>query len=128
MTFAVITPALIVGAYVERVGFGFVLCFRDCGCCCAMRLWCIGFGAAVSWPMAVFLATRARAIRRRHRCSRNRRSGRVVDPVFLGPRKNRSVPPQPRLCDDRRRDVAGLAGSGSTVVRNWPLMVVPPWP
>lgn len=27
MTFAVITPALIVGAYVERVGFGFVLLF-----------------------------------------------------------------------------------------------------
>jgi Amt family ammonium transporter len=27
MTFAVITPALIVGAYVERVGFGFVLVF-----------------------------------------------------------------------------------------------------
>lgn len=27
MTFAIITPALIVGAYVERVGFGFVLAF-----------------------------------------------------------------------------------------------------
>ena len=27
MTFAVITPALIVGAYVERIGFGFVLTF-----------------------------------------------------------------------------------------------------
>ena len=27
MTFAIITPALIVGAYVERVGFGFVLLF-----------------------------------------------------------------------------------------------------
>ena len=27
MTFAVITPALIVGAYVERIGFGFVLAF-----------------------------------------------------------------------------------------------------
>ncbi|MDP5347413.1 MAG: ammonia channel protein, partial [Paracoccaceae bacterium] len=27
MTFAVITPALIVGAYVERIGFGFVLLF-----------------------------------------------------------------------------------------------------
>ena len=27
MTFAIITPALIVGAYVERVGFGFVLSF-----------------------------------------------------------------------------------------------------
>ena len=29
MTFAVITPALIVGAYVERVGFGFVLLFSS---------------------------------------------------------------------------------------------------
>ncbi|MEC7961641.1 MAG: ammonia channel protein, partial [Pseudomonadota bacterium] len=27
MTFAIITPALIVGAYVERIGFGFVLLF-----------------------------------------------------------------------------------------------------
>jgi hypothetical protein len=27
MTFAIITPALIVGAYVERIGFGFVLAF-----------------------------------------------------------------------------------------------------
>ena len=27
MTFAIITPALIVGAYVERVGFGFVMTF-----------------------------------------------------------------------------------------------------
>jgi Amt family ammonium transporter len=27
MTFAIITPALIVGAYAERVGFGFVLLF-----------------------------------------------------------------------------------------------------
>ena len=29
MTFAIITPALIVGAYVERVGFGFVLTFSS---------------------------------------------------------------------------------------------------
>jgi Amt family ammonium transporter len=29
MTFAIITPALIVGAYVERVGFGFVLIFSS---------------------------------------------------------------------------------------------------
>ncbi|MEZ5912028.1 MAG: ammonium transporter [Paracoccaceae bacterium] len=29
MTFAIITPALIVGAYVERVGFGFVLVFSS---------------------------------------------------------------------------------------------------
>ena len=29
MTFAIITPALIVGAYVERVGFGFVLLFSS---------------------------------------------------------------------------------------------------
>ena len=27
MTFAIITPALIVGAYVERIGFGFVMTF-----------------------------------------------------------------------------------------------------
>ncbi len=29
MTFAIITPALIVGAYVERIGFGFVLAFSS---------------------------------------------------------------------------------------------------
>ena len=40
MTFAIITPALIVGAYVERIGFGFVLLFSSavdaavlCACC-----------------------------------------------------------------------------------------------
>ena len=29
MTFAIITPALIVGAYVERIGYGFVLVFSS---------------------------------------------------------------------------------------------------
>ena len=29
MTFAIITPALIVGAYVERIGFSFVLIFSS---------------------------------------------------------------------------------------------------
>ena len=57
MTFAIITPALIVGAYVERVGFGFVLLFSGCGCCSAMRQWCIGSGAVASCPMAASLAT-----------------------------------------------------------------------
>ncbi|KDB04328.1 hypothetical protein U879_07320, partial [Defluviimonas sp. 20V17] len=40
MTFAIITPALIVGAYVERVGFGFVLLFSG--------LWMLGVYAPVA--------------------------------------------------------------------------------
>ncbi|MDE3028014.1 MAG: ammonium transporter [Paracoccaceae bacterium] len=40
MTFAIITPALIIGAYVERVGFGFVLVFSG--------LWMLGVYAPVA--------------------------------------------------------------------------------
>ena len=32
MTFAVITPALIIGAYVERIRFAAVLLISRCGC------------------------------------------------------------------------------------------------
>lgn len=52
MTFAIITPALIVGAYVERIGFGFVLLSRPCGCWSSTRLWRTGSGAAARWRMA----------------------------------------------------------------------------
>jgi Amt family ammonium transporter len=38
MTFAIITPALIVGAYVERIGFGFVLLFSSLWACGALGL------------------------------------------------------------------------------------------
>jgi len=50
MTFAIITPALIVGAYPERIKFGPVLLFRACGLFWSTRRSPIGSGAAASWP------------------------------------------------------------------------------
>lgn len=55
MTFAIITPALIVGAYVERVGFGFVLTFSSLWMLLCYAPWCIGSGAAAHWLMAASL-------------------------------------------------------------------------
>ncbi len=51
MTFAIITPALIVGAYVERVGFGFVLAFSS--------LWMlIVYSPVVHWVSGLLAAGR----------------------------------------------------------------------
>ena len=53
MTFAIITPALIVGAFTERAKFSFVLSFRHCGSwwfTCRSR---IGCGAAAFSPHSV---------------------------------------------------------------------------
>ena len=47
MTFAIITPALIVGAFVERVRFAAVLLFSALWLPWFMRRWRIGCGAAV---------------------------------------------------------------------------------
>ncbi len=64
MTFAIITPALIVGAYVERINFAFMLLFSGlwmllCYAPVVHWVWgggrlCIGSGVAACWPMAAF--------------------------------------------------------------------------
>lgn len=94
MTFAVITPALIVGAYVERVGFGFVLVFSGLWmllCYAPVVHWIWGGGFLADGGIFGDMGTRDFA------------GGIVVHEtaglaalliaVFLGPRKNRTVPP-----------------------------------
>ena len=56
MTFAIITPALIVGAYVERIGFGFVLIFSSlwmlfCYAPVAHWIWGGGLLAGAEWSL-----------------------------------------------------------------------------
>ncbi len=56
MTFAIITPALIVGAYVERIGFGFVLLFSGlwmviCYAPVAHWVWGGGLLAGEEWSL-----------------------------------------------------------------------------
>ncbi|WP_432450166.1 ammonium transporter [Aliiroseovarius marinus] len=94
MTFAVITPALIVGAYVERVGFGFVMAFSGLWmllCYAPVVHWIWGGGALADGGIFGEIGTRDFA------------GGIVVHEtaaiaalmvaIFLGPRKHRTTPP-----------------------------------
>jgi Amt family ammonium transporter len=94
MTFAIITPALIVGAYVERVGFGFVLVFSGLWmllCYAPVVHWIWGGGMMADGGIFGEIGTKDFA------------GGIVVHEtaglaalliaVFLGPRKNRNTPP-----------------------------------
>ncbi len=57
MTFAIITPALIVGAYVERIGYGFVLTFSALWmliCYAPVAHWIWGGGMLSGAPGALF--------------------------------------------------------------------------
>ena len=64
ITFAIITPALIWGAYVERVNFTFVFRFSILWMllCCAPVVHWIGGGGAIFWLLAVFLERRVSKI------------------------------------------------------------------
>ena len=94
MTFAVITPALIVGAYVERVGFGFVLAFSGLWmllCYAPVVHWVWGGGMLADGGL--FGDT----------CVKDFAGGIVVHETagiaalvvafFLGPRKSKTTPP-----------------------------------
>ncbi|WP_171179949.1 MULTISPECIES: ammonium transporter [unclassified Ruegeria] len=94
MTFAIITPALIVGAYVERVGFGFVLTFSALWmllCYAPVVHWIWGGGMLADGGMLGEIGVRDFA------------GGIVVHEtaglaaliiaVILGPRRNRTTPP-----------------------------------
>ena len=94
MTFAIITPALIVGAYVERVGFGFVVLFSSLWmllCYAPVVHWIWGGGMMADGGIFGDVGTKDFA------------GGIVVHEtaglaalilaVFLGPRKNRTTPP-----------------------------------
>ena len=94
MTFAIITPALIVGAYVERVGFGFVLIFSGLWmllCYAPVVHWIWGGGILTDGGILGEIGVRDFA------------GGIVVHETaglaaliiawVLGPRKNRTTPP-----------------------------------
>ncbi len=94
MTFAIITPALIVGAYVERVGFGFVLTFSSLWmllCYAPVVHWIWGGGMLSDGGILGEIGVRDFA------------GGIVVHEtaglaaliiaVILGPRRNRTTPP-----------------------------------
>lgn len=94
MTFAIITPALIVGAYVERVGFGFVLTFSALWmllCYAPVVHWIWGGGILTDGGILGEVGVRDFA------------GGIVVHEtagiaaliiaVILGPRQNRTTPP-----------------------------------
>ncbi|WP_170572033.1 ammonium transporter [Ruegeria atlantica] len=94
MTFAIITPALIVGAYVERVGFGFVLTFSGLWmllCYAPVVHWIWGGGMLTDGGILGEIGVRDFA------------GGIVVHEtaglaaliiaVALGPRRNRTTPP-----------------------------------
>jgi Amt family ammonium transporter len=94
MTFAIITPALIVGAYVERVGFGFVLGFS--------ALWMLLVYAPVAhWIWGggfladggIFGATGVRDFAGGIVVHETAGIAALLIAVFLGPRRNRTTPP-----------------------------------
>ncbi|KIC26667.1 MULTISPECIES: ammonium transporter [unclassified Leisingera] len=94
MTFAIITPALIVGAYVERVGFGFVLVFSGlwmllCYAPVVHWIWGGGFLADDGIFGDVGVKDFAGGIVVHETAG----LAALIIAFFLGPRKNRTIPP-----------------------------------
>ncbi|KIC11292.1 ammonia channel protein [Leisingera sp. ANG-M1] len=94
MTFAIITPALIVGAYVERVGFGFVLVFSGlwmllCYAPVVHWIWGGGFLADGGIFGDVGVKDFAGGIVVHETAG----LAALIIAFFLGPRKNRAIPP-----------------------------------
>ena len=94
MTFAIITPALIVGAYVERIGFGFVLLFS--------ALWMlICYAPVVHWVWGggfladggIFGETGVRDFAGGIVVHETAGIAALVIAVLLGARKNNTTPP-----------------------------------
>ncbi len=94
MTFAIITPALMVGAYVERIGFGFVLVFS--------ALWMLVVYAPVAhWVWGggfladggIFGATGVRDFAGGIVVHETAGLAALVIALALGPRKHRTTPP-----------------------------------
>lgn len=94
MTFAIITPALIVGAYVERIGFGFVLLFSG--------LWMlICYAPVVHWVWGggfladggIFGEVGVRDFAGGIVVHETAGLAALILAVFLGPRAQRTTPP-----------------------------------
>ena len=94
MTFAIITPALIVGAYVERVGFGFVLVFSGLWmllCYAPVVHWIWGGGMLADG--GIFGDTGTRDFAGGIVVHETAGIAALMIAIFLGPRKNRTTPP-----------------------------------
>ncbi len=94
MTFAIITPALIVGAYVERVGFGFVMTFSGLWmllCYAPVVHWIWGGGALADG--GIFGATGTRDFAGGIVVHETAAIAALLIAIFLGPRKHRTTPP-----------------------------------
>ena len=94
MTFAIITPALIVGAYVERVGFGFVLTFSGLWmllCYAPVVHWVWGGGFLADGGL--FGDTGVRDFAGGIVVHETAGLAALLIAVFLGPRRNRTTPP-----------------------------------
>lgn len=94
MTFAIITPALIVGAYVERIGFGFVLLFSGLWmllCYAPVVHWVWGGGFLAD--DGLFGETGVRDFAGGIVVHETAGLAALVVAVFLGPRRNRTTPP-----------------------------------
>ena len=94
MTFAIITPALIVGAYVERIGFGFVLLFSSLWmllCYAPVTHWIWGGGFLAD--DGIFGAVGVKDFAGGIVVHETAGIAALVIAVFLGPRKNRTTPP-----------------------------------
>lgn len=94
MTFAVITPALIVGAYVERIGFGFVLLFSGLWMLCvyapvAHWIW----GGGMLSDGGLFGATGTRDFAGGIVVHETAGLAALLLAWVLGPRKHRTTPP-----------------------------------
>jgi Amt family ammonium transporter len=94
MTFAIITPALIVGAYVERAGFGFILIFSSLWMLCiyapvAHWVWGGGFLS----DGGIFGATGARDFAGGIVVHETAGLAALVLALMLGPRRERMKPP-----------------------------------
>lgn len=94
MTFAIITPALIVGAYVERVGFGFVLLFSALWMLCVyapVAHWIWGGGMLADG--GILGATGVRDFAGGVVVHETAGIAALLVALALGPRRHRTTPP-----------------------------------
>jgi Amt family ammonium transporter len=94
MTFAIITPALIVGAYVERIGFGFVLVFSSLWmliCYAPVTHWIWGGGFLADG--GIFGDIGVRDFAGGIVVHETAGLAALVVAVFLGARRNHTTPP-----------------------------------
>ena len=94
MTFAIITPALIVGAYVERIGFGFVLTFSGLWmllCYAPVVHWIWGGGMMADG--GIFGEIGVRDFAGGIVVHETAGLAALILAIFLGPRRNATTPP-----------------------------------